>query len=152
MKSDTYWGTEGTLCSKVVSKSSWWCEISMWLLWNTIGKLISDFQNPQKIWPWGHFFRPPCRSILLNNNHLSHCHCLLMFYVWFLEKSVGGCRCDYESVATGAVQIIGLPPDIPLRYPSSYGRKDLKKILENGSNITFSMYMICRSITSSGDH
>jgi len=30
--------------------SSWWCEISIWLLWHAIGKLISKFQNPQKIW------------------------------------------------------------------------------------------------------
>jgi len=28
--------------------SSSWCEISIWLLWNTIGKSISAFQNPQK--------------------------------------------------------------------------------------------------------
>ena len=40
--------------------SSWWREISIWLLWNTIGKLVLNFQNPQKKfdfgWPWrGHF-------------------------------------------------------------------------------------------------
>ncbi len=32
--------------------SSWWCEISLGLLWNTSWKSIADFQNPQKMWPW----------------------------------------------------------------------------------------------------
>jgi len=43
-----------TLCSvlQTSAPASKRCEIGTWLLWNTIGKSIPDFQNPQKIWPW----------------------------------------------------------------------------------------------------
>ena len=43
-----YWMQSEHLASQTYNKTVFFHEIDLWLLWDTIGRLISYFQNPQK--------------------------------------------------------------------------------------------------------
>jgi len=53
--------------------SSWWCEISIWLLWDTIGKLVLDFQISKHFdlgWPWRGNFKVAKVKMALSSKRL----------------------------------------------------------------------------------
>lgn len=64
-----------------------------------------------------------------------------MYLLYSLEEAGGAGRLPYQSLVAGkvAVEVTGLPNDLPLKKPCLYGQQQLAAILEHGNYLSFNI-------------